>query len=200
MTDDQNRTSMPAPIPPGALSQSKSPSSSPSSEPVSGNEQPQTQQNQPPQQQEAVADQQSSQTPTPPEETLEEAGLNTEMFPQIPEHIVRFLFGVLKEGGMGDLDTEKQAEMIRQLFMRLDDHLITVLAEELDDAQIEEFIRMNKEGSAPDEIQTFLQKNIENVDQKMAKAFVEFRNMYVNTTALMSDDEEAPQTEAPTQE
>lgn len=100
---------------------------------------------------------------------------------QIPAEIKTFLDSILEEANMTTLDDTMRQDMITQMFERLDQHLSAVILESLPEDKVEEFIKMNEEQKSQEEIQAYLQQYIPNVQEVMANAFTEFRNMYLGS-------------------
>lgn len=100
---------------------------------------------------------------------------------QIPDEIKTFLELILQEANMTTLDDSMKQEMLSQMFERLDQHLSAVILESLPEDKVEEFIKMNEQQKPQAEIQAYLQQHIPNVQEIMANAFTEFRDMYLGS-------------------
>lgn len=100
---------------------------------------------------------------------------------QIPQEIRTFLEGIIGEANMTSLDAAMHEEMLQQMFSRLDQHLTSVIMENLPQDKLDEFIKMNEEKKPQEEIQAYLQQQIPNVQDIMTNAFTEFRNVYLGS-------------------
>jgi hypothetical protein len=98
---------------------------------------------------------------------------------QIPQEIRGFLDNLLTEAGMTNLDEQTHEDMIMELYKRLDHYIVTTVVANLPNENLEEFMKMNQEGKPQAEIQQFLQEKIPNSQDVFAKAFTDFRDLYL---------------------
>lgn len=109
----------------------------------------------------------------------------------IPPEIRSFLEGILTEAQMLSLDDEMKEEMLKELYARLDNYLATVILENLPAEHYEEFIKLNEEKKPQAEIEQFLQDKMPNPSQVFAKAFADFRELYLGSVAVARNAPEA---------
>ena len=104
--------------------------------------------------------------------------------PQIPGEIRNFLETLLQDAGMTSLDDQMHEEMIKELYIRLDNFITSTIINNLPPEHLEEFIKANQEKKPLAEIEQFLKDKMPNVHEVFAQAFTEFRDMYLgNVTA-----------------
>jgi hypothetical protein len=106
----------------------------------------------------------------------------------IPPEIHNFLDGLLQDGGIDSTDAEMKEEMIKELYVRLDSFITSVIIDNLPAENLEEFTKMNEEKKPRIEIKQFLKDKMPNSDEVFAKAFMEFRNLYLGNVAVGKND------------
>lgn len=111
---------------------------------------------------------------------------------QIDPQVRTFIDGLLQDAGMTAVDETMREEMVKELYVRLDNYLATVIAESLPSEHFDEFIKMNEEKKSREEVEKFLQDKVPNVSEVFAKAFADFRAMYLGNVAVARN---APQQE-----
>ena len=109
---------------------------------------------------------------------------------QIPQDIRAFLESLLQDANMTTLDDQAREEMIKQLFVRLDNFMLTTIMEALPGEKLEEFTKMSEEGKDRTELEAYLKANIPNAEEVFARAMLTFRDMYLGNVAV---GKEAPQ-------
>lgn len=103
---------------------------------------------------------------------------------EIPAEIRSFLEGLLQDSGMTSLDEQMREDMIQELYVRLDNFLTAQIVDNLPPEQLEPFIEMNEQQKSRQEIEDFLKTHLPNAQDVFAKAFVEFRNLYLGNAAV----------------
>jgi len=103
---------------------------------------------------------------------------------QIPAEIHTFLEGILQDAGMTTLDNEMREEMIKELFVRLDNFMTTAIMDNLPPDKLEEFTKMAEEKKTMAEMQEYLKTNIAGAEEVFTKALLEFRNLYLGNVAV----------------
>lgn len=98
---------------------------------------------------------------------------------QIPQEYELYLDRLIEEAHGHDLPMELKTEMKRDLYGRLENHLLTSFIQALPNEKSQEFDQLMSTGPATDEVQTFFQNNIENTQELSAQALLEFRDIYV---------------------
>ena len=103
---------------------------------------------------------------------------------QIDPQVRTYIEGLLQDAGMTSVDDAMREEMIKELYVRLDTYLASVIAENLPPQHFDEFIKMNEEKKSKQEVETFLKDKVPSIDQVFAKAFADFRAMYLGNVAV----------------
>lgn len=103
---------------------------------------------------------------------------------QIPPEIRTFLESLLQDAGMTSLDDGMREEMIKELFARLDSYITSTIIQNLPQEHIEPFVKMTEENRPQSEIQAYLQEKMPNAQDVFAKAFMEFRDMYLGNSTV----------------
>lgn len=103
---------------------------------------------------------------------------------QIDPQVKIFIDNLLKDAGMTSVDEAMREEMVKELYVRLDNYLASVIAENLPQEHFDEFIKLNEEKKSREEVEKFLKDKVPDVDQVFAKAFAYFRTMYLGNVAV----------------
>lgn len=103
---------------------------------------------------------------------------------QIPQDIRAFLESLLQDAQMTTLDDQAKEEMIKQLFIRLDNFMLTTIVEALPAQNLEEFTKMSETGKTREELEAYLKANIPNAEEVFARAMLAFRDLYLGNVTL----------------
>lgn len=103
---------------------------------------------------------------------------------EIPPEIRNLLEGMLKDANMVSLDDSMREEMIKELYARLDNYITTAIIDNLPPEHLEAFIKMNDEKKSKEEIEAFLKDKMPNTEEIFAKAFADFRQLYLGNVSL----------------
>lgn len=103
---------------------------------------------------------------------------------QIPDDVRGFLEGMLQDAGMTALDEGMREEMVKELFIRLDDFMLTTIVDNLPSDKLDAFTKMSEEGKSREELEKYLQENIPDIQKKFGDAMLEFRNLYLGNVAV----------------
>ncbi|MEK7070251.1 MAG: DUF5663 domain-containing protein [Patescibacteria group bacterium] len=98
---------------------------------------------------------------------------------KIPQDVRDFLESLLTDANMLFNEDSAKEEMIKELFARLDSYLATTIAENMPDEHLDAFIKMNEDGKTREEIEAFIKDKMPNASEIFAKAFADFRDMYL---------------------
>ncbi len=105
---------------------------------------------------------------------LESLGVN-----EIPTEVGTFLLSLLNTAGVTHSEPAMKKQMLLDLNARLDGYLATAVIEALPEDKVEEFAKM--QGSTePQKVQEWLASNLPDAQVVFAKAFEEFKNMYLH--------------------
>lgn len=119
--------------------------------------------------------------------------MDTNQTLQIPSEIRTFLEGLLTDAGMTALDAEMKEEMVKELFVRLDNYTTSVIVDNLPPEHLDAFIKLAEEKKPREEIESFLKVNMPNAAEVFAKALMDFRDLYLGNVAVARN---APQSGA----
>ncbi len=114
--------------------------------------------------------------------------------PEISSDVREFLLGILQDANMHMTDEQMQEEMIKELFVRLDNYIGSVIIDNLQPNDVESFIRMNEENKPREEINKFLKEKMPNAEEVMQKAFIHFREMYLSNVTAARNAPTEPKT------
>ena len=93
-----------------------------------------------------------------------------------------FIEDMLDEAGLTFSDNQTKQTVIEGIYSKLDEFLEVVLEERLpDDKLAEYFTLLQNQATDPNRIQAFLQANIPDLEQVMASAMLEFREVYLSS-------------------
>lgn len=98
----------------------------------------------------------------------------------IPQEIRKFLEDMLDDANMtGEENTREQ--MIKELYTRLDNYLVTVIVDNIPPEHLEDFIKLNEDKRPQEEVNKFLEEKMPDAKEVFAKAFVDFREIYLGS-------------------
>ncbi len=103
---------------------------------------------------------------------------------EIPPHVREFLEGIIKDAGIVSLDATAHEEMIKELFVKLDSYIVSVIVDKLPDEHLDAFMQLNDEGKPQTEIEQFLQDKLPDAQQVFTDLFGDFRDTYLKGVAL----------------
>jgi Protein of unknown function (DUF5663) len=98
---------------------------------------------------------------------------------EIPQEIRTFLESLLKDAGMTSLDKEMHESMLKELFLRLDNFMLTTIVEGLPAEKLEEFTKMSEGNTDRVALEAYLKEHIPNATEVFARAMLEFRDLYL---------------------
>ena len=104
---------------------------------------------------------------------------NTSNTLEIPAEVRTFLEGMTEDAGMNLVVDDMKEEMVKELYLRLDAYITSVIATALSEKNLAEFIKMNEDKKPKAEVEQFLQDNVPNSKELFAKAFSDFRALYI---------------------
>lgn len=116
----------------------------------------------------------------------------------IPAEVKNYLESLLQDAGMTTLDADMKEEMVKELYVRLDNYLTSTIINNLPPENMEEFIKMNEEKKSQAEIELYLKDKVPNAQDIFAQAFMEFRDLYLgNVTVARNTPSSDNQNEQP---
>lgn len=101
---------------------------------------------------------------------------------QIPQEIRSFLEGLLIDANMTLTDSMRE-EMIRELYVRLDNFITGIIIDTLPSDHLDTFLKMNEEKKPQSEIEAFLKEKMPNYQEVFRNAFTQFRDLYLGNIA-----------------
>lgn len=93
--------------------------------------------------------------------------------------ISMFIDKLLEEKGASEMGAEVMAQMKKDLETRLEDRINAVVLENIPADKLEEFNNLLDEGKQ-EGIDAFYKRNIPDMDSIIAKAFMDFRSLYIS--------------------
>lgn len=103
---------------------------------------------------------------------------------QITQEVRTFLEGLLQDAGMTFTDNEMKEEMVKELYVRLDNYIASAVVDYLPKEHFDTFIKMNEEKKSKQEIENFLKEKIPDAQNVFTKAFSDFRAMYLGNITV----------------
>lgn len=110
----------------------------------------------------------------------------------ISQEVRTYLEGLLEDAGMVMTDDLLKEEMIKEIYVRLDNYLTTTIIDNLPSEDLDTFIKMNTEKRSKEEIENFLKEKMPNYKSVLADAFADFRNQYLGSVTAARN---APKTD-----
>ncbi len=101
---------------------------------------------------------------------------------QIPPEILTFIETLLNDAKITPIDGDMKQELINQIYVKLDNFITTSIIDNLPPEHLEEFMKMNEENRPRAEIDAFMSQKIPNSQEVFAKAFLDFRDLYLGNT------------------
>lgn len=80
---------------------------------------------------------------------------------------------------MSSINDEVHEEMVKELFARLDNHMTSTLIDNMEEVDVEAFIKLNEEKKSKNEIEQFIKDKIPDAQGVMSRAMIEFRETYL---------------------
>lgn len=103
---------------------------------------------------------------------------------EIPAEVRTFLESILEDAGMTNLNDQTHEDMVKELFVRLDNFMLTTIVEALPTNKIAEFTKMSETGKSKEELENYLKNNIPNSDEVFSRAMLQFRDLYLGNAAI----------------
>lgn len=113
---------------------------------------------------------------------------------EIPSEVRTFLEGLLTDAGMTTLDEGMRGEMVKELYARLDNYMTSVIVDNLPAEHLDAFIKMNEEKKPRNEVEQFLKEKMPNTQEVFAKAFADFRDLYLGNVTVARNAPEPAKT------
>lgn len=110
---------------------------------------------------------------------------NTDMYSKIPDDVKIFLESILMDAGMTTLDAQGKDDMIRELYTRLDSYLVNTIVDNMPEDALDEFTKINETSKDREEIEKFIKEKVPNSEEIFARAFLEFRDLYLGNVELV---------------
>ncbi len=100
-------------------------------------------------------------------------------FDSIPKEIKEYLDTILVDANLYNAEESVHQGMLKEMYERLDKYIAIKVVENLPADKLDEFIRLNDERRPREEVEKFLKDNMPNTQEVIQRAFVEFRDMYL---------------------
>ena len=95
----------------------------------------------------------------------------------VPNGLYDFIDRLIEEKGFGPLETDVREQIRRDLASRLEDYINAAILQALPPEQLEGLEKLLDKN--PGKVREFCVEHIENLDEVMAEAFVNFRSVYL---------------------
>ena len=103
---------------------------------------------------------------------------------QMTQEVKVYLEGLLEDAGITPVDELMKEELLKEIYVRLDNYLATVILDNMPTEHLDTFIKMNEEKKSKEEMETFFKEKVPNYKEILTKAFADFRDLYLgNITA-----------------
>lgn len=103
--------------------------------------------------------------------------------PPITPEVKTYLETLLQDAGKTESDPTKQEQNIQELYKKLDEFIANVVVESMPEDKIDAFVKLNEDKRPMEEIEQYLKTNMPDAQNVLAKAFVDFKDSYLNTKA-----------------
>lgn len=113
---------------------------------------------------------------------------------QIPPEVIKFLDNLLAEANIVPIDEQMREQLLLELYSRLDNFITTTIMENMPPEKLDEFIKMNEEKRSREELDKFMRENIPDSEMVFAKAFVDFRDIYLGNAGVSTNQVQTPPT------
>lgn len=110
---------------------------------------------------------------------------------KIPPEVKSFLESLMTDAGVEAVDEAMKEQMVLELYSRLDNFIATTIIKDMPAEHTEEFIRLNEEGKSREEIDKFMREKIPNCEELFAKAFIDFRDIYLGNAGVTAPTNES---------
>lgn len=113
---------------------------------------------------------------------------------QIPPEVIKFLENLLTEANIEPIDEAMREQLLLELYSRLDNFLTTTIMENMPPEKLDEFIKMNEEKRSREDLDKYMRENIPDGEMVFAKAFVDFRDIYLGNAGVDTSQAQTPPT------
>lgn len=113
---------------------------------------------------------------------------------QIPPEVIKFLDNLLAEANIVPIDETMREQLLLELYSRLDNFITTTIMENMPPEKLDEFIKLNEEKRPREEIDQYMRENMPNSQEVFAKAFVDFRDIYLGNAGVTENQTQIPPT------
>lgn len=110
---------------------------------------------------------------------------------QIPAEIRSYLEIIMVENGAKFADDMLAENMMKELSVRLNEFIATMVAERLSDKEANEFIALLEEGKSQQEVEAYIQQHIPNAQEFMMEALATFRDLYTGRVKVEEEAEDS---------
>lgn len=112
----------------------------------------------------------------------------------IPPEVISYLENLLMEAGITPVDEKMREQLLLELYSRLDSFITTTIVENMPPQDLEAFIKLNEENKPREEIDSFIKEKMPDSDLVFAKAFIDFRDLYLGNTGVSTEQAQTPPT------
>lgn len=113
---------------------------------------------------------------------------------EIPPEVIKFLDNLLAEANIEPIDEQMREQLLLELYSRLDNFITTTIMENMPPEKLDEFIKLNEEKAPREELDKYMRENIPESEAVFAKAFVDFRDIYLGNAGVVVNQVPTPPT------
>ncbi len=113
---------------------------------------------------------------------------------QIPPEVIKFLDNLLAEANIVPIDEQMREQLLLELYSRLDNFITTTIIENMPPEKLDEFIKLNEDKRPRKEVDQYMRENMPNSEEVFAKAFVDFRDIYLGNAGVTANQVQTPPT------
>lgn len=113
---------------------------------------------------------------------------------QIPPEVIKFLDNLLAEANVTPIDETMREQLLLELYSRLDNFITTTIMENMPPEKLDEFIKLNEEKAPREQLDKYMRENMPDSGAVFAKAFVDFRDIYLGNAGVAANQTQTPPT------
>ena len=100
---------------------------------------------------------------------------------QIPEQAKQLIDQIIAQSEIEGLDSQVREQLEQDLYAELDAHMLAAAIDNLPDEQLDTYQQMVTSDVSSEEMQKFFAQHIENLEQVLTQAVIEFKSLYTPT-------------------
>ncbi len=100
------------------------------------------------------------------------------------KRILTYLEDLLERKGMGIMPPNILADMLMDLYIRFNNHILLSAMQKMDPEKYKLFDEFIESNPTAEDAQKFLEENVENLDEVMGESMAEFEKVYLGEKAV----------------